>query len=61
MYSSAEEDNENLFEEVEYLGELLGKRDGVPYDAKHNRLTQLLKITKQSLPIIWKAIEHLND
>ena len=48
MYSSAEEGNENLFDEVEDLGRMLGEFDGVPYDPEHNRLTQAMQLVERS-------------
>jgi len=58
MYSSAEDGNEDLMEEVSYLGTLLGEYDGVPYDAKHNRLTQAMRLVERGS---WYDLVHLND
>lgn len=60
MYSAADCDNENLYAEVEDLGRLLGKYDGVPYDPTANRLIKALDELKKK-PRLWKKIEHLND
>jgi hypothetical protein len=61
MYSSAEEGNENFFEEVEDLGRMLGEYDCVAYSAKDNRLTQALVFIKENFPQDWVELQGLNN
>lgn len=59
MYGSSETSN-SLMSDIRDLGAMLGDRDGVVYDEKHNRLTQAF-IYLQGSYDTWDVIEHLND
>lgn len=60
MYAS-NDGNDNMLPEVEELGKLLGELDGVPYDAKTNRLVCMLKEFRAHNPESFKRLEKLNN